>query len=176
MDVKLEQRANIKFCVKLGKSGAETFEMLRRAYGNEAMCRAMCFEWHARFKRGRTSLEDDERSGRPSTSSTPKNVKTIRWLAHEDRRKTIKEIAAIVNVSYGTVHTILTCDLNMHRVAAKFVPRLLTPEQKELRQRALDDSSFMSRVITGDESWVYGYDPETKQQSSQWKSPGSPSI
>jgi len=32
----------------------------------------------------------------------------------------------------------------------------------------------MSRVITGDESWVYGYDPETKQQSSQWKSPGSP--
>jgi len=43
----------------------------------------------------------------------------------------IKEIAAIVNVSYGTVQTILTCDLNMHRVAAKFVPRLLTPEQKD---------------------------------------------
>jgi len=34
----------------------------------------------------------------------------------------------------------------------------------------------MSRVITGDESWVYGYDPETKQQSSQWKSPGSPVV
>jgi hypothetical protein len=91
------------------------------------------------------------------------------------------DIAAIVNVSYGTVQTILTCDLNMHRVAAKFVPMLQTPEQKEhrvaicqeLRQRALDDPSFMSRVITGDESWVYGYDPETKQQSSQWKSPGS---
>jgi len=100
---------------------------------------------------------------------------------HEDRRRTIKDIAAIVNVSYGTVQTILTCDLNMHRVAAKFVPRLLTPEQKEhrvaicqeLRQRYVDDPSFMSRVITGDESWVYGYDPETKQQSSQWKSPGS---
>jgi len=80
------------------------------------------------------------------------------------------------------VEIILTCDLNMHRVAAKFVPRLLTPEQKEhrvancqeLRQHALDDPSFMSRVITGDESWVYGYDTETKQQSLQWKSPGSP--
>jgi len=101
---------------------------------------------------------------------------------HEDRRRTVKDIAAIVNVSYGTVQTILTCDLNMHRVGAKFVPRLLTPEQKEhcvaicyeLRQRAVDDPSFISRVITGDESWVYGYDPETKQQSSQWKSPGSP--
>jgi histone-lysine N-methyltransferase SETMAR len=32
----------------------------------------------------------------------------------------------------------------------------------------------MSRIITGDESWVYGYDPETKWQSSQWKSPSSP--
>jgi len=74
MDVKLEQGANIKFCAKLGKSGAETFEMIRRAYGNEAMSRATCFEWHARFKRGRTSLEDDKRSGRSSTSSTPKNV------------------------------------------------------------------------------------------------------
>jgi len=135
-----------------------------------------------RFKRGRTSLEDDERSGQPSTRSTPKNVETIRRLVHEDLRRTIKGIAAIVNVSYGTVQTILTCDLNMDRVAAKFVPRLLTPEQKErrvavcqeLRQRALDDPSFMSRVITGNESWVYGYDPETKQQFSQWKSPGSP--
>jgi hypothetical protein len=61
--------------------------------------------------------------------------------------------------------------LNVHHIAAKFVPRLLTPEQKEhhvaisqeLRQHALDDQFFMSRVITGDESWVYGYDPGTKQ-------------
>jgi hypothetical protein len=32
----------------------------------------------------------------------------------------------------------------------------------------------LSRVITDDESWIYSYDPETKQQSSQWKSPNSP--
>jgi len=50
------------------------------------------------------------RSGRPSTSSTPKNVETIRCLVHEDHWRTIKDIAAIVNVSYGTVQTILTCD------------------------------------------------------------------
>jgi len=182
MDMKLEQRANIKFCMKLTKSGAETFEMIRRAYGNEATSSVRCFEWHARFKRGRTSLEDDESLGWTSMSSTPKNVETIWRLVHEDRRRTIKDIATIVNVSYGTVQTILTCDLNMHRVAAKFVPRLLTPEQKEhhvaicqeLRHRAVDDPSFISRVITGDETWVYEYDPEAKQQSSQWKSPGSP--
>jgi len=100
MDVKLEQRPNIIFCVKLGKSGAETFEMIRHVYGTEAMSRARCFEWHASFKRGRTSLEDDERSGRTSMSSKPKNVETIRRLVHEDRQRSIKDIATIVNVSY----------------------------------------------------------------------------
>jgi len=106
MDVKLQQTANIKFCAKLGKSGAETFEMIRRAYGNEAMSRTRCFEWHARFKKGTSSVEDDERSGRLSTSSTHKNVETIRRLVHEVRRRTIKDITAIVNVSYGRVQTI----------------------------------------------------------------------
>jgi histone-lysine N-methyltransferase SETMAR len=76
----------------------------------------------------------------------------------------------------------LSDDLNIRRIAAKFVPRLLSNDQKEhrvavcreLRDQARDDPNFISKVITGDESWVYGYDPETKQQSSQWKSPNSP--
>ena len=73
-------------------------------------------------------------------------------------------------------------ELGMHHVTAKFVPRNLTTDQKqqcvnvctELHQLASDDETYLSRVITGDESCVYGYDPETKQQSSQWKSPKSP--
>jgi hypothetical protein len=47
-----------------------------------------------------------------------------------DRRRTIIGIAANVNVSYVTVQTILTSDLNIHRVAETFVPRLLTPNRK----------------------------------------------
>jgi hypothetical protein len=45
---------------------------------------------------------------------------------------------------------------------------------EELRQIATDDATFLSRVMTGDESWIYGYDPEAKQQSSQWENPNSP--
>jgi hypothetical protein len=60
--------------------------------------------------------------------------------------------------------------------------RLLTSDQKqwrvnlclELWEKANEDPTFISRIITGDKSWNYGYDPETKQQSSQWKSPQSP--
>jgi hypothetical protein len=44
----------------------------------------------------------------------------------------------------------------------------------ELQEKSNEDPSFISRIMTGDESLIYGYDPETKQQASQWKSPQSP--
>ena len=58
----------------------------------------------------------------------------------------------------------------MRRVAAKFVPRLLTDAQEENRvtvsqelfDRSNDDENFLTNVITGDETWVYFYDVETK--------------
>ena len=67
-------------------------------------------------------------------------------------------------------------------MSARFVPRVLTVEQKqqrlsislELRNGAASDYSFLGNVITGDETWVYGYDPETRVQSYHWKSPSSP--
>ena len=39
-----------------------------------------------------------------------------------------------------------------------------------------DDENVLKKFITGDESWVYGYDPETLQQSSQWKRPDEPRL
>jgi hypothetical protein len=62
----------------------------------------------------------------------------------------------------------------MHYVATKFAPRILTADQKQQRVNVCEelckifsyDATFLSRVIIGD--------PETKQQSSQWKSPNSP--
>ena len=75
-------------------------------------------------------------------------------------------------------------DLGMKRVMAKFIPWLLLPEQKEHRvavandliQTATNEPGFLKKVITRDESWVYGYELETKAQSSQWKSPGPPCL
>jgi hypothetical protein len=70
----------------------------------------------------------------------------------------------------------------MRHISAKSVPRLLSDDQKahhvfvwrELKQEARDNPNFIFNIITGDETWTYGYDPETKQQSSRWKSPNSP--
>ena len=70
-----EQRVCIKFCVRLGKTGSETFEMLKQAFGDSSMSRSRTFEWFGRFKNGRTLTANDDRLGRPSTAKPPQKLK-----------------------------------------------------------------------------------------------------
>ena len=72
-----EQRVCIKFCGRLGKTGSETFEMLKQAFGDSCMSRSRTFEWFGRFKNGRTSAANYVRSGRPSTATTPSKVEQV---------------------------------------------------------------------------------------------------
>ncbi|XP_071040004.1 protein GVQW3-like [Parasteatoda tepidariorum] len=156
MTKQIEQRYCSKFCQKLGDSQNQAIRKIQQVFGEEAMGVTQIKEWFIRFKDGRTSAEN--------------------------RRLTVWEIAEEVGVSRDSAQAILREDLNMNRVAAKFIPKLLSLEQKDLRfdvaQDLLDtantDPGFLNTVRTGDESWVYGYDLETKRQSSQWKHPDSP--
>ncbi|KAJ8729025.1 hypothetical protein PYW07_006721 [Mythimna separata] len=151
-----EQRAAVKFCFLLGKTGTETLEMLKTAYKDDAIGKTQVFEWFSRFKNGEMSIDDKPRSGRPATARTDENVKKIREIILEDRRRTIEEIVELSGVTWSSVQRILTEDLGMRRVAAKFVPRLLTAEQKQRRVEACfalkeefkNDSDFFSKVIT----------------------------
>jgi len=105
-----------------------------------------------------------------------------RTIVRNNRRRTVREIADDCGISVGSCDAILTDDLHMKCVCAKFVPRLLTDDQREQRQtiardlfeRSCEDVQFLKNTVTGDVSWVYGCDPEIKQQSSQWKGPTSP--
>jgi hypothetical protein len=99
MDGKIGQRVCIKFSVRFGKSTTETLEMLREACGEHSLSRTAVFEWHSRFKAGQVSVEDDECSGRPSTSKMTENVEKIQELIHEDRRRAIHEFASTVGIS-----------------------------------------------------------------------------
>jgi hypothetical protein len=66
----LEQRININFCAKLGKSTSETLQMLTEAYGTDAMKKSSIFEWCKRFKEGREDTKEDERTRRLKTHQT----------------------------------------------------------------------------------------------------------
>jgi hypothetical protein len=77
-DKNLEQRINIEFYVKIGKSASETLALLTMAYGEYAMKKSSVSEWHRRLKEGREDVRDDLRIGGPKTQRTDRN-----WTVYE---------------------------------------------------------------------------------------------
>lgn len=156
--------------------------MLQKAYGDQTLTQPWAYKWYKAFKDGRDTVDDLPRSGRPSTSNTEKNVDKIEEMIMENRHLSLREIAQDVNMSHESVRNILVDVLGMRRVAARLVPKDLNFFQKEQRkliaQDMLDnvnnDPTFMERIITGDETWVYEFDMQTSQQSSQWNFPNEP--
>ena len=110
-------------------------------------------------------------------SRTVDNIERVKQMVRTDRRFTVQMIAEELSINKDTVWSIITENLEMRKVCAKMVPKLLSVDQKQQRdiiECLEDDPDLLGRVITGDESWIFEYDPETKWQSPQWKSLTSP--
>ncbi|UYV80229.1 hypothetical protein LAZ67_18002090 [Cordylochernes scorpioides] len=134
------------------------------------------------FKEGGEEVADEPRSGRPTTARTDENVDRVLEVLRTGRRLSIQQITDTLHMSTFVVHVIVTEDLQMRKVCAKLVPKVLTQDQKELRvlrcQELLDliknEPDFLNSVVTGDESWMFEYDPESKRQSCAWHTKSSP--
>ena len=133
----MERRICIKFCVENEIKCYKVCKMLTKAYGESAISKTRVYEWYKRFQDGREDVEDDERPGRRSTSTTDENVKE---MVMNDRRITIREVADDVGISIRSCHEILSNVLGMKGVAAKFVPKLLNFEQKQQRMEIAQES------------------------------------
>ena len=102
------------------------------------------------------SIDDDEHPGRLSTSTDDPHVDKINTLMRANRRLTIRELAEECGISGGSCYEILIAKLKMHRIATKFVPRLITDDQKanrirvgqELLDRSDEDENFLSRITS----------------------------
>jgi DNA-directed RNA polymerase sigma subunit (sigma70/sigma32) len=81
-----------------------------------------------RYSEGRESVSDEEKSGRPATSSTEENIAKVRQIVRENRQLTVRSIAEQANIDRETVRKILTEDLDMRKVSAKMVPKELAEE------------------------------------------------
>ena len=181
MSSTLQQRVCIKFCFKKGFNGAQTLEMLK-CFGNDTLTRSNVFRCHERFRSGLESLEDNERSGRPSTAKTNGNSNKIKGWRIVSRKLTIREIAEELNIAYGSAQDILVNDLGLRRVAAKLAPKYLNFIQKrnhfdvakDMLSKVDSDPSFIKRIITGDETWIYEYDTLFRHQASEWRSLNEP--
>ncbi|KAJ4445043.1 hypothetical protein ANN_06842 [Periplaneta americana] len=180
--VTTQQRANIKVCYKFGKAATETHGMLVQVYGREAVSRKCVYEWFKRFLEGKETIEDEPRSGRPSTSRTPEMIEKVRQMLAQDRRLSLELIAEELDISKDTMHTIVRDDLGKRKICSRFVPHKLTDEQKAKRMETSRDFISMcdedplplKTIVTGDETWCYQFDPESKRQWMSWCSPTSP--
>ena len=157
-------------------------EMLRNCFGSDTLKKTAVYEWHERFKSGRESVEDDEHSGRPSTSKTDENINKVRKMLINNRKLTIRELAEDLNIAYGSFQDIVVNGLGLRQVAAKLVPKELNFMQKRDRvviakdmiSKAESDPTFIKRIITGDETCVYEYDTQSRHQASEWKASNEP--
>lgn len=173
----LEHRAVIKFLTKSNKMAKDIFEEMSAVYGESGPSYSTVKRWSQLFRQGRESIEDDPRSGRPSTAVTDENIDKVKKFVLEDRRIKMWQIVQALKISKERVGEILHAHLHMKKVSARWVPKMLTPLDKqrrvecsreflELCKTNLDE--VCSRIVTADETWIRQYDPESKQESMQW--------
>eukprot|EP00794_Sanderia_malayensis_P014608 gene14608-16119_t len=157
-------RAMIHYDFKKGMKQEECHTQLFQTFEDIAPSRATVFRWFAEFKRGRESLKDEAHPGRPPTAVVPETV-----------------AADSLKIGSAAVHIILHEKLQVRKVTARWVPHCLTDQQKDhqvnwcqfmLQKFEEGKSKRVYDIVTGDESWIYQFDPETKRQSSVWIFPG----
>ena len=180
---KVEYRAVIRYLYLKGKTGQEIHCELTNVYGSSAPSYAQVKFWVGEFKRSRTSLEHETRSGRPSDATDKEMCNKVRDLVYSGRRIKVDKIANALHISHGSVSTTLHDCLGMLKLTVHWVPKSLSDKQMAtrasvcsalLKQYRSKEDDFLSPLVTVDETWVHYYEPENKAQSRQSVGPGSP--
>ncbi|GFU60514.1 HTH_48 domain-containing protein [Nephila pilipes] len=122
-------------------------------------------------------LSDESRAGRPKSVVVPEKINAVRELIKQDRHVTYREIEASLDISMTSINKILHEHLSVKKICSRWIPHNLTNAQKKARvdwcKEMLEKyiqgtSKAVYNIYTGDESWIYSYEPETKQQSTVW--------
>ena len=119
---KVEYHALIRYLYLKRKTGQKIHCELTNVYESSAPWYAQVKFWVGEFKRGRTSLEDETRSGRPSDATDEEMCNKVRDLVYSDRRIKVEEIANALHISHGRISTILHDRLGMRSPLGPKIP------------------------------------------------------
>ena len=178
-----EQHAVIRFLWAKGLYANEIHCEMRPVYGKNCFTRSAIHIWFKKFARGRESIVDKERRGRRVVATTDATIAAVDAFVRSDWCLSISDIVRHTGISRGSVHKIVRKDLKFRKVSARWVPKQLKPEQQAMRMMTSLDNlqryktegeAMLNRIVTGDETWVHHYQPETKQASRLWKHKESP--
>ncbi len=177
---RVEQRATIKFLQKTGQTPIQIWRALHDVFQGDCLSKTQVREWFNWFKGGtlETTTADKPRPGRPKCRA--RFARQIRTIVERDGRTTLKRLSEETGLAATSVHRVLHQDLKFSKISAKFIPRVLTQEQKNFRTRLCNenlallrhDKDLLERIITTDESWFSVFEPVTKQESSIWTRKG----
>ena len=178
MDQKTEIRSYIKCRIRLNIDSKQIFNELCGIYGSQTISMRTGFRWVKAFETGKFSVEDDTRPGRPKTSGTKANIAAVKIVVEQDARLSVKDIVSCTGISEGSVQTILKKRLDLRKVCVRWVPCLLTEEQKAQHLKCVREllktykgcnSRVISSLLTGDETWVHMFKPHRRADNKQWK-------
>ena len=127
---KFEIRAYIRIRNLLGISAQDIQKELKTCLSDRAPLINCVKKWTNRFKKGGESLEDQRRSGRPKTAVTPDNIRRIVELIQENPHVTYNKIEAETLLHLPSIKEILHKELNLKKIASRWVPHQLTDAQK----------------------------------------------
>ena len=127
----IEYRSVIRFFVLKGTSAKDIFDELMAVYGKSATSYTTVKYWTREFKGGRTSVFDEERSGRPRELCIDDKLTSIILT---DRRITVRQLSCLLNASVGTIHERLKA-LGIRKLCSRFVPRFFSGEMMECRRK-----------------------------------------
>lgn len=162
---------------KRGLDPIESHKNLVVAFGYLAPSLCTVRRWFNKFGRGQRSLKDGDRSGRPATAVTTKIIMRVEQLIKERRNITHRQIQSTCGIGSAAADKILHQHLGARKLASRWIPHLLTSDQKRCRMNwcrqmlksfSNGGSKRVWDIVTGDTTWIYSYDPETKQQSTVW--------
>lgn len=166
-------REALLFLFHLNKKATDAHQMLAQAYGDAAPSIRTCQEWFQRFKSGDFDVKDKDRSGQPKKFEDEE----LQALLDEDSAQTQEQLAESLGVTRQAVSLRLHA-LGKIQKEGKWVPYELTERNKQQRKTTCEillerfqRKSFLHRIVTGDEKWIFFDNPKRKQS---WVSPGEP--
>ena len=115
----IEFRAVIKFLTKEGTKAKEIHWRMADVYGDNNPKYSTVAKWPAEFKRGRNSLEDDPRPGRPADVISQEMIDCVERLVLNNRQIKVAKLASECGISNGSVYTIIHEHLGMSKVSAR---------------------------------------------------------
>lgn len=157
------------------KKSSESYRIIIETYGEHAISQKTCENRFARFKSGKFDVADKERENRPKLFEDTE----LQALLDEDCTQSQQMLAEQLNVARQTISFRLKAMGKIQKMG-KWVPHMLNERQQENRKTMcqvlldrLNRKSFLHRIITGDEKWIYFENPKRKKS---WVSPGEPAT